>query len=1105
MEHTGFPSDETLASFLDGKLDPETRRRVIEHMATCDECYAVAMHGGGDVVSRHVPERLNSHLQRKRAFLAAAAVAVAVLAGAILVSETRSKVAPDNIHALAIASPTHRQFDGRLTGFPYQPPSVATRGNDQDPIKHIEYAELYAVSARISGESRDQPTVANLHALGLAHLLLHQYDEAVTTLERALAPATTNEAAIHAIHVSREAAVVSDLSAALLTRWKVRGDPHDLKLAIEASQVAWSIARTPEAAWNRASALEQMHLRDDSIKAWLDYLNLDASSPWAAEAREQLKILRTHKVGNNDTLGIDELLNTPQRSDNNFLRQWPAIALANTAALSLLPQWSDAVLNSDKTTANRIWLGICLIADSNRTRLMDDQLKEMIADVECMNTEQRATIARVLHRIVGGNERASPEQQPAVLRTLTRAIGELHLLNVTDTLTMRAKLAQASYYSNELTDAIHQSTEVIDEIQRRRLRYPLLLSHALWIRGTSYSTSGLFIDALHDHQSALVIRSKMGDDSSVVGLEMNLAADYASIGDSKISWEHRLRAMAMIQRDDALRYAQLLMQAARPSIDEGFFWLPKVALDRQLTLCVTHDWLDLRLRGLLWRADLYERHGDAHAADDNRRAALECGRQIGDDAVRAFNVTTPEYIHAQFQHTHERDECAALLDAIRYAKQRHLQLRLVNLILALARKQLALGDVNSTRVTVMRAVNEIDEERSWLTSADARTFYTDGRRSAFREAVEILWQVGAKTDAFNIAERAKARTLLDLLQKHTRAPVVTSDLVMARLPKGVALVEFCVLKSRTLIWLINGSSVVSFERQITSEKLAACVHSFVLSTRTGSRDRYESILYEMLVAPWINAAMDIETIVIVADDELAALPFSALRERIGAPYVVERFGVCVTPSASVFLESETKRLAESGRRLIVAPDADRTLPASGFEAQRVREMYPKADLLIGHDATVEAFLEAARRASNIHFAGHAIDNNDVPMMSALVFAQHDARNRLYGYELASEHLPGLKIVVLSACDTEPDGDRSLQGIAGLARAFIAAGARSVLATFYSVSDSSAASCGVEFQRLIAMGERPARALREVQLAMLRSGGRVREWSAFVVSGHLDSV
>src|SRR4051812_4585887 len=41
MEHSGFPSDETLAAFIDGRLDDVTRRRVIEHMTGCDECYSV--------------------------------------------------------------------------------------------------------------------------------------------------------------------------------------------------------------------------------------------------------------------------------------------------------------------------------------------------------------------------------------------------------------------------------------------------------------------------------------------------------------------------------------------------------------------------------------------------------------------------------------------------------------------------------------------------------------------------------------------------------------------------------------------------------------------------------------------------------------------------------------------------------------------------------------------------------------------------------------------------------------------------------------------------------------------------------------------------------
>src|ERR1700719_3559751 len=85
MEHAGFPSDETLAAFLDGRLDPETRRRVIEHMTTCDECYSVVA-SGGEERNLLKPDELSFHRRLQTPFrrfplslLGTAAAAVIVI------------------------------------------------------------------------------------------------------------------------------------------------------------------------------------------------------------------------------------------------------------------------------------------------------------------------------------------------------------------------------------------------------------------------------------------------------------------------------------------------------------------------------------------------------------------------------------------------------------------------------------------------------------------------------------------------------------------------------------------------------------------------------------------------------------------------------------------------------------------------------------------------------------------------------------------------------------------------------------------------------------------------------------------------------------------
>src|SRR5260221_13409487 len=64
MERTGFPSDETLAAFLDGNLDPDTRRRVIEHMTICEECYSVVAGAGAGGMSSVSPDKAAAVPQR---------------------------------------------------------------------------------------------------------------------------------------------------------------------------------------------------------------------------------------------------------------------------------------------------------------------------------------------------------------------------------------------------------------------------------------------------------------------------------------------------------------------------------------------------------------------------------------------------------------------------------------------------------------------------------------------------------------------------------------------------------------------------------------------------------------------------------------------------------------------------------------------------------------------------------------------------------------------------------------------------------------------------------------------------------------------------------
>jgi len=190
------------------------------------------------------------------------------------------------------------------------------------------------------------------------------------------------------------------------------------------------------------------------------------------------------------------------------------------------------------------------------------------------------------------------------------------------------------------------------------------------------------------------------------------------------------------------------------------------------------------------------------------------------------------------------------------------------------------------------------------------------------------------------------------------------------------------------------------------------------------------------------------------------------------------------------------------------------LAATADEARAIKRLFPEATLFTGQRATKAALLrvEAPRM---LHIASHGFFVQDTrvnvenPLLrSGLALAganlTRDSHRDgiLTALEASGLNLWGTKLVTLSACDTGVGEVRNGEGVYGLRRAFVLAGAETVVMSLWPVSDAVARETMVAYYTGLRAGLGRADALRQAKLALMNRPSRQHPfyWAAFIQSG-----
>lgn len=263
-------------------------------------------------------------------------------------------------------------------------------------------------------------------------------------------------------------------------------------------------------------------------------------------------------------------------------------------------------------------------------------------------------------------------------------------------------------------------------------------------------------------------------------------------------------------------------------------------------------------------------------------------------------------------------------------------------------------------------------------------------------------------------------------------------------------------------------------------------------------------VYNLLLRPQEAdlAASGVKTLVFVPDGLLRSLPMAALHD--GQRYLIEKYSVVLTPGLQLLQPQplEQQRLKGLLAGLSQSRESFPALPNVAVEIKQINAEIP-AQVLLDRSFTNGAFQNKvdSTASSVVHLATHGQFSSNADNTFILTW---DGRINVKQLDRLLRSREGkrspIELLVLSACQTAAGDKRAALGMAGVA---VRSGARSTLASLWSVSDRSTALLMIEFYRQLGNGVTKAEALRRAQVALLHQDNYNSPyyWAPFVLLGN----
>lgn len=887
--------------------------------------------------------------------------------------------------------------------------------------------------------------------------------------------------------------LLADLSAAYLVRAGLADRPADLIAALDAAHHALSLDSTHAVArFNAALVEERIGLDHAAAEDRNAYLVLDPASPWAREARAAVRLRERGPPSMPDVVDAD--------SADRFVAR-NAQKAREVVLDSLMPAWGTAVLAGDSVEADRLLrraelLGAALL----RRRGGDGTAADLAVAARSVapgDTREALALAHLRFRAARAAfaARRFSEAEPwfaeaergagasPALRSWARYYG----------------LVMGHYRAGEDASSLYgvmlASTDT--------LRHPALGGRLLHSMTTVAGRRGMFAEALEQARKAERLLLRAGERENAAAVQMLASEDAYHLGDADEGARWMLRALSVLRHGGSPQW--LHNQLAVVAEGAGRAGLPHAAarlLDEDVA-ALTDAGPHLRVEARLRRAAARARLGRTSNAREDIAAGTSLLDSLPEPRNREWSQQDLRLATVMLDPRPGPATLARIDSVVRFFDHPDGVTRLVEALGVRADIRRAAGDVVGAEADLDSLSRMLQRRSGLVRSPSLRASMLETGRGVTDRLAMLHVRAGRPRQALEAVERG-------------RSPLLARPAAFAQgsvEPAGIAAVSLALVGDTLLAWMVLGNRLQFRMDTLPSDELRRRIEQVVAGLEGGVEKSYAGealAALQLVLLPLLGPLPAGAELVLVADGELSRIPFAALRGPEGR-YLLEDRVVRMAATLTEAAVPPASRVPDGAPAVFVAAEFDRRrypwldpLPEALAEVREVAAAYPSHLLITGTDATPSRVRAAFADAAIVHIAGHAVFDDVRPWRSFLVLAPESRGDVIYADEIETMDLRGIRLLILSACETQRGSAGRSTGMAGLTTAAMGAGADGVIGSLWRVEDRQTRALMTVLHNTYRLTGDGAAALREAQLSLLGSADPALRspaaWAGFRYAG-----